>query len=132
MPDQSQDLNDIITSAVQARVEAQIVAAFAGDQTFEKFVIAALQQTVEVPGNDRYNKAKVPFMMHLLQEAVRASAKQAVQKYMTEHTDELAIAVERELSSKTAGIARQMVDQVSKKASENYGVTVELRWPERY
>lgn len=126
------DLNDIITSAVQARIEAQIASAFSADETFEKFVIAALQQTVEVPGNDRYNKVKVPFLMHLLQEAVRGAAKQAVTDYMTNHTRELAAAVERELANSTTDIAKQMVQQVSKKANESYGVHVELRWPSNY
>lgn len=131
MADATTDLNDIITSAVQARIEAQIAAAFTADSTFETFVIQALQQEVEIPAGD-YRKKKVPFLMHLIQEAVRKAATLAVKKYMAEHTDELARAVEAELSNRTEEIAKQMVAQVSKKAGENYGVRVELAWPERY
>lgn len=131
MPDLDTDLNSIITSAVQARVEAQIAAAFTADGTFETFVIAALQQEVEVPAGD-YRKKKIPFLMHLIQEAVRQSAAGAVKKYMAEHTEELAAAVERQLSNSTEQIAQQMVRQVAKKAGENYGVRVELSYPERY
>lgn len=126
------DLNDIITSAVLARVEAQIAAAFTADGTFEAYVISALQQVIEIPDGTGYGKKRVPFLNHLIQEAVRKSARLAVERYMTEHTEQLARAVERELTNRTDDIAKQMVEQVATKAKETYGVQVSLRWPERY
>lgn len=123
------DLNQIITAAVQTRIEAQIASAFTNDGTFETFVIAALQQQIEIPDGTGYGKKRVPFLNHLIQSAVRDAAKLAVQKYMTAHTEELARAVERELSKRTDDIARQMVGRLSEKANDTYGMNVTLRWP---
>lgn len=123
------DLNKIITSAVQARVEAQIAAAFTADGTFETFVIAALQQEVEIPKRGGYGNVRVPFLNHLLQSAVRSAAELAVKKYINEHTEDLAAAVERQLVDRTDHIAKQMVGRLVEKANDAYGISVTMRWP---
>lgn len=127
------DLNDIITSAVHARVEASVLEALSGDHTFGKMVTAALQRPVEIPDPDRgYGKVRVPYVTHLLETTIRTAVADAVKRMVDESHEELEEAVREELKRSRGKIAEQLVSQVSQVAQSARGIKVELQYPSRY
>lgn len=128
-PDPTPDLNTVITSAVQARVEASVIAALADADFFKTYVINALNAPVEVSDGTSYGKKKIPFMSHLIAQAIREATKTAVQGWINAHSDDLAELVEAELDRESPRIAREMVGRMREKANDTYGLHVELRWP---
>lgn len=122
------DLNATITAAVNARVEAAVLAAFSGDGTLGRYVTAALQRPVEVPDPDRsYGKRKVPFAHHLIEQAIRDAAKAAVQKVLTEDAALIEDEVRKHIKRAAPDIAARMVGAVSDVAAKGYGIQVSLR-----
>lgn len=125
----SEDLNKIITSAVNARVEAAVTAALAGDDTIGAMVVAALQQPVEVPKRDGYGKTQVPFLNHLMSSAIRDAAKRAVERVLVDEQATIEEEVRKHIKRLAPEIAQRMAGQLAETAGKSYGVSVQLKLP---
>lgn len=123
------DLNSVISSAVNARIEAALVGALSGDEVIGRYVTAALTQPIEVGSS--YNKRKTTFIKHTLDAAMQDIAKAAVARVLTEEVGEIEAAVRKELRANISAIAQQLVGSVTKAAESPYGITVELKYPSR-
>lgn len=121
------DLNSVIASAVNARVEAAVAAALSGDDVMGRYVTAALQRQVEVPSRGGYGKDRVPFLSHVIESAVRDATKVAVQKFLADEHEVLELEVRKALRRSAPEIAATMVGQVAKVAGSGYGIQVSLR-----
>lgn len=128
----SLDLNRTITSAVQARVEAEVLAALSGDATLAAMVAAALNQAVEVKDQRTYRTTTVPFLHKVLSDTLQAAAKAAVQKLVVEEADALEAEVRKVLRKDMAGIAKALTQSLTDAAGRGYGINVaiELRTPQ--
>ena len=124
-----QDLNKVIASAVNARVEAAVAEALAGDSTIGAMVVAALQQPVEVPSRNGYGKDRVLFLNHLISSAIREAAKSAVQKVLIEEQQTIEDEVRKHIRRHAPEFAAQMAGQLVDAASKSHGVSVTLRMP---
>ena len=131
MPNNNQpvegDLNTIIVSAVNARVESAVAAALAGDEVMGRYITAALQRQVEVPSANGYGKDRVPFMSHIVESAVRDATKAAVSKFISEQHEVFETEVRKHLRKAAPEFAQKMVGQLVETASQNYGIQVSLR-----
>lgn len=129
MADIEDDLNKTIRSAVNARVEAAVMAALSGDEVIGAMVAAALQQQVEVPSERGYGKEKVPFMVHAVRSAIRSATKDAVAKVITEETPLIEDEVRKAFKRSAATLADSLVSSLAESCRSAYGVSVELRLP---
>jgi len=124
------DLNATIAAAVNARIEASVAAALAGDEMIGALVAAALNQEIEV-GRD-YKKSKTTWLKHTVAEAIRAATKAAVERLVIEESplieEELRKAFRRQAGEFAEGITRSLREN----AAKGYGVTVELKLPGGY
>jgi hypothetical protein len=123
------DLNGVITAAVNARVEAAVMEALAGDATIGRLVVAALQQPVEVAKSDGYGKVRVPFLNHLMSATIREAAKQAVARVLVEEQQAIEEEVRKHIRRSAPEIAAKMAGQLVEASSKSYGVSVTLRLP---
>lgn len=121
------DLNTIIVSAVNARVESAVAAALSGDEVMGRYVTAALQRQVEVPSPNGYGKDRVPFMSHVIESAVRDAAEAAVRKFIAEQHEVFETEVRKHLRKAAPEFAQKMVGQLVETASRAYGIQVSLR-----
>jgi hypothetical protein len=131
MSEITQDLNTVIASAVNARIEAQVAEALAGDAMIGKYVAAALGQTVEIPSRNGYGKDKVTFLKAVLDKATQAATKAAVERVIGEETEAIEKAVRKELRANINTLAVQLVGSVNEAVEKAYGVKVELIYPGR-
>lgn len=126
------DLNSVIANAVNARVEAQVLAALSGDEVLGRYVMAALNQPVQLPKpGSSYDKITVTFLNATLQKAVQAAVEQAVRAVVSDEVTAIEDAVRKELRRKIATVAEQLVGSLSKAAESPYGIKVDLNWPSR-
>lgn len=126
----NQNLDAIITKAIETKIEASVLAALSGDETIGRMVTAALQQKVEINRRDGgYGKETVPFLSHVVHETIRAAAHKAVRAHLETMTEQLAAEVAKQLRKSSAGVAKQMVDQLAERASSAYGIKVEIQYP---
>lgn len=123
------NLDQTILSAVKARIEAEVVRAMSGDELLGTFVTAALQQEVQV--GDPYNRKKIPFLTHVLQEAIREAAQAAVRKFVADEVESIEAEVRAALTRDVAAIATSLSQSLVQAADKPYGVsvTVELTMP---
>lgn len=103
------DLNSVITSAVNARVEAAVASALAGDEVIGRYVTAALQRPVEVPNGTGFGKERKPFLSHVIEQAVRDATKVAVQKFITDEAATFEDEVRKHVRRAAPDFAAQMV-----------------------
>ena len=127
MSDLNGDLNATIVNAVNARVEAHVLAALAGDEVIGKMITAALQRQVEVPKADGYGKDRKPFMSHVIEQAIRQATENAVKQYIADEQETLVNEVRKHLRKAAPEFAETMVGQLVKTASSGYGIQVSLR-----
>lgn len=125
----NQGLDAIIAKAVETKIEAVLASALAGDEIIGQYVIAALQQPIEVGSS--YQKVKTTFLKHTIDECLRAATKAAVQKYVLGETAVIEAAVAKALRQQSTKLASQFTEQLVKSASTTYGINVELRFPGR-
>jgi hypothetical protein len=126
------DLNETIRSAVNARVEAEVTKALAGDEVIGALVTAALQQTVEVPARGGgYGKEKVPFMTQVVRKAIQGATQAAVAKVIEQEAPLIEEEVRKAFKRNAGAMAEGMVASLSERAASNYGVTVELKLPNK-
>ena len=124
MPDPTQDLNATIASAVNARIEAEVMKALSGDETISHFVAAAMQQPVELTKN--YRTEKVPFLRHVLTKAIQQATEQAVKKLIVEEVESIEAEVRKALRRDLATIASTLTKSLVDAAGTTYGVSVDL------
>ena len=132
MPDKpiEGDINQIIASAVNARVEAQVLAALSGDEVIGKLVTAALTEQVSAT-NDRYDSKKVPYLTKIVRDAIKEATAAALRRLIEEEMPVIEEEIRKALRRDIKGIAGQLAGQLTKEATRAYGVTVELKFPER-
>lgn len=113
------DLNDTIAAAVNAKVEAAVMVALAGDEVLGRFVSAALTQPV---ATDRYSREKAPtFLAHTVQKAVQEATRVAIERLVEEAKPEIEQHVRKALRAKLPEVAATLVDGLR---SARYGVSV--------
>lgn len=118
-PDPTADLNATITSAVNARVEAQVLAALTDSEVFAAMVTAALQQPIEVRGG-LYDKTKTTYLAHVLQQTIQARTKEVVTEAIEEHADKIREEVRKALRKSIGVIADSLVDGFVADSSGRY------------
>ena len=120
------DLNATIASAVNARIEAEVMAALSGDEVIGRFVSAALQQKV---GEQRYGQKQKTFLASSLHNAIQQATKAAVGRVIEEERPLIEEEIRKALRRNVKTMADAIVGNLADKASSAYGVTVELRIP---
>lgn len=124
------DINTTIAAAVNARIEAEVVAALSGDEVIGQYVAAALRQTVEVPGRG-YQKNSVPYLHNVLTKAIQEAAKGACTALVLEEMPKIEAEVRKALRRNINGIAEAIATSLTDRAQKAYGidVTVDLKLP---
>lgn len=118
--DPTPDLNDVIAGAVNARVEAQVLAALSDSDTFNALVIAALQQTVEVSDGTSYGKKHIPYLRHTLEKTIQTRTKELIAEAIEEHADAIKTEVRKALRKSVGVLADSLVDGFVANASGRY------------
>ncbi|MBF6416920.1 hypothetical protein [Nocardia cyriacigeorgica] len=126
----SADLNQVIVAAVQARIEAEVAAALSGDEVIGKYVAAALNQPIEV-GRNSWDRRQTTFLRNVIDEALRAATKNAVQQAIAEEREAIERAVRAELRDRVDALAVQLVGSAVESVENPYGIKVELQYPKR-
>lgn len=127
MSNVTEDLNATIANAVNARIEAEVAAALAGDEVIGQYVAAALRQEIQP---DRYNsRSKTTFLTLTLRTAIQGATKAAVKRVLIEEREHIEDEVRKAIRRGTKNFAEQMVENLVKQASTAYGVKVELKLP---
>jgi hypothetical protein len=130
MAEVTQDLNTVIASAVQARIETEVLAALSGSDVFAQFVNVALNRKIEVKDpNSSYRTRETTYIAETISKAIQAATKAAVEKVIAEEAPQIEAEVTKELRRNVKGLAAQMVGCVVDKAASPYGITVELKYP---
>jgi hypothetical protein len=127
----SGDLNTVISTAVQARIEAEVAAALSGSELMGQYVAAALQQKIEVKDGHSYRTRETTFLREAIDKAIREATKAAVRKVIAEEAEEIEAAVATELRRNVKTIAKTLVGKVVEKAEDTYGIEVNLKYPGR-
>lgn len=107
MSNLSSDLDKTITSAVQSRVEAEVLASLADSDLLGKFVTAALSEKVKVGG---YSGESKPLITHLVQSAVTDQAKSVISDEITGLAPLIRQEVREALKKSVGVIADSLVD----------------------
>jgi hypothetical protein len=124
MPDVTPDLDAVITNAVNARIEAEVIKALSGDEVIGRLVMAALQQPVS--SNDFMRSKAKPFLTHVLEKAIQEATKSAVTKILAEEGDRIEQAVRGAILDNVYGFANQLVTGLKDRAGQAYGVDVKV------
>ena len=127
------DLNSVIVSAVNARVEAEMMKALSGDMTIGKYVVAALRQNVEVKDPHTYRTTTEPFLTNVLRKAIQGATVAAVQRLIAEELPTIEEEVRKALRRDVKRIAETLTGSLADAAAKSYGVKVDLSllMPER-
>lgn len=127
------DIDKTIVHAVNARIEAEVFAALAGDEAIGAYVAAALAQTVEVPSRRGYGKEQVPFMHTVLTSAIQTATAEAVRRVINDELPTIEAEVSKALRRNVRGIAEGLAVTLKDAADKAYGVTVnlDLKMPNR-
>jgi hypothetical protein len=101
-------LDQTIASAVQAKVQAMVLEAMAGDETMKAFVVSALSQPVQL---DRYDRSKAqPFLHHTLAEAIKQITQATVRELLQERKDQIRAMVETQLVDRLPALAERLAE----------------------
>jgi hypothetical protein len=127
----SGDLNQVIASAVQARIETEVATAMAGSELMGQYVAAALHEKIEVKDRDTYRTRTTTYLREAIDGAIKAATLAAVQKVIAEEAPAIEAAVAIELRKNVKGIAKTLVGKVAESTESAYGMNIELRYPSR-
>lgn len=119
------DLNATIASAINAKVEAGVLAALSGDEVLGRYVTAALNQEVQV-GTSSYDRKRTTFIHKVILDVVKAAVERAARNLLAE--DEVRKALRRQAPE----IANQLVGNLAERSKNGYGVRVELQFPNSF
>lgn len=130
MTDQlSSDLNATIAAAINAKVEASVIAALSGDEVLGKYVAAALNQQIEVKDGG-YNTRRTTFLRDTIDRTMQQAVKDAVHSFIQGEKELIEAEVGKALRKQAAKIANQFVTHLAEQTiGRSYGVNVELRFP---
>lgn len=118
------DLNQVIASAVNAKIESQVAAALAGDEVIGQYVAAALRQEVQP---DRYNsRSKTTFLTHTLTSAIQTATKKATAELIAEQEEVIKLEVRKALRGKIGELADAMVDELKSSTGRTDGYRVNV------
>jgi F0F1-type ATP synthase delta subunit len=120
------DLNKVIVSAVNARVEAEMMKALSGDETMGKFVVSALRQNVEIKDPHTYRTTVEPFLTNVLRKAIQEATVAAVQRLIAEELPSIEDEVRKALRRDVKRIAETLTQSLADAAAKSYGVKVDL------
>lgn len=123
------DLNQVIVSAVQARIESEVAAALSGSELIGQYVAAALTEKITVREN--YRDRTTTFLRETIDSAIKAATKAAVQKVVAEEAPLIEKTVTAEMRKNVTAISKTLVGKLVEQADSSYGISVELRYPER-
>ena len=113
-------------AAVTARIEAEVAKALSGDAFLAQYVAAALSQQVEVKDQRSYNTKRVPYLTHVLEEAIKEATKDAVVRLIAEELPTIEAEVRKALRRQVTGIAESLARSLNTAAKTAYGVNVDL------
>jgi hypothetical protein len=122
------DLNQVIASAVQARIETDVAAALSGSDLMGQYVAAALHQEITVEKN--YRSRKTTYLREAIDGAIREATKDAIKKVVAEEAEAIEAAVATELRRNVKGMASTLVGSVMKAVDNPYGIKVTLSYPD--
>jgi hypothetical protein len=125
------DLNQVITSAVQARIESEVAAALSGSELMGQYVAAALTQKIVVEDRGTYRKRETTFLRETIDAAIKAATKAAVQKVIAAEAEAIEAQVAAELRKNVKAIAKTLVGKVAESAESPHGIEVNLKYPGR-
>lgn len=111
------DINNIITTAVQARVEAAVMEAMSSEGALRAIVSAALNEQVAT-GNG-YGP-KMPLLTALVQGTVKEQAKQVVAEEIKDMEGEIREEVRKALKKSVGVVADSLVDGFVSSAEGRY------------
>lgn len=118
----SLDLNTQIIAAVNTKIQASILEAMAGDEFLGQFVIAALNERVEV---DRYDRKKDSTFLHqTLKNSIQEATKAAVQELVDLEREQISQMVQEAIVKQLPSLADQLVNSLRSSA---YAVTVHIQ-----
>jgi hypothetical protein len=125
----SGDLNQVIASAVQARIETEVAAALSGSELMGQYVAAALTQKIQVEDRGTYRKRETTFLRETIDGAIKEATKAAVHKVVAAESEQIERAVETALRKDLKKISVALAGKLAEASQSPYGVTVELRYP---
>jgi hypothetical protein len=121
------DVAQTIAHAMNARVEAEVMKALAGDEMIGRLVTAALMEPVQT---DRYDRrAKTPYLHVKLNEAIKGATKIALQKVVEEETPLIEEEIRKALRRNIKTMAEQLTERLGDQLKNGYGINVTLRTP---
>jgi coenzyme F420-reducing hydrogenase delta subunit len=132
MAEQTKDLNDVITSAVQARVEAEVAAALSGTDVVKEMVVGILQRKIEVKDGGGYRTRETTVIAEMIDKAMLTATREAIGRVIAEEADAIEAAVAAELRRNVKAVARTLAGQLQETARSSHGLSVELKYPGRY
>ena len=118
------DLNEVITSAVQARIESTIAAELSSSDIYGKCVTAALTKPIEVGSYS--NKRKTTFLRETLEGAIREAAKDAIGVVMESERENIEKLVATQLRRNVKVFAETLTDNAIKSANNRFGIKVDF------
>lgn len=104
-----QDLNDIVTKAVSAKIDAAVLAALSGNDTMGRYITAALQRQIEVPDGSGYGKKREPFLHNVVSTAIQKAAVDALHGVVDEMRPQLIEQVRKELRRQLPALTEALV-----------------------
>ena len=111
------DINQIIESAVNARVEAAVLEAMSSSEVMGRFVTAALSKPVSTGSYSEKNK---PLITHLLHNAIEEQTKAVVSEQIAELRPIIAEDVRKALKKSVGVISDSLVDGLVSSAAGRY------------
>lgn len=101
------DLNATITAAVNARVEAAVLSALAGDEVIGRYVAAALNEPIS---QGSFARKATPFLTSVVKEAIQGATRSAVQELVDEERPKIVDEVKKALRRNLPEVAERLVD----------------------
>ena len=126
MSNQNDDLNEIVSRAVNARVEAQVTEALSGGEYMAQFVQAALNQKVK---GDGYRDEAKPLVKYVLETTIKEQAKAVVSEEVAALEPLIREEVRKALKKSVGVIADSLVSGFVANASGRYP-SIEVKFGE--
>ena len=117
MTTQNEDINQIIASAVNARVEAAVTAALASPDTMGTFVQAALHEPIS---SDGYGREKTTLLRKLVQTTIAEKTKAVVREEIEAMSEDIRSEVRKAIRKSVGVITDTLVDGFVANASGRY------------
>lgn len=120
MADIADDLNATISSAVNARIEAAVMAALSGDEVVGQFVTAALTEEIK---QNTYDRKGTQYLTLVVTKAIQEATKSAVEELVAAERPRIVEEVKKALRRNLPEVADRLVDGLS---MARYSVSVNV------